>query len=46
MDRVLIQEPQCEGTIPMSQRGSLGFTAMSEGWGHNTDYFLGPEFLF
>ena len=46
MDRVLIQVPQWEGHIPMSRRDSLGSTAMSEGWDHDTDYFLGLELLY
>ena len=45
MDRLLIQVPQWVGHIPMSRWDSLGSTAMSEGWGHDTDYFLVPEFL-
>ena len=46
MDRVLIQVPQWAGPIPMSRRGSLGARAMSEWWDYDTDYFIGPEFLY
>ena len=46
MDRVLIQVLQWADPIPMSRKGSLGSTAMSQGWGHDTDYFLVQEFLF
>ena len=40
-----MQVPQRADTIPMGQRGRLGPRAMSEGWGHDTDYFIDPEFL-
>ena len=37
-----MQVPQWTGPIPMGQRGGLGHRAMSGGWSHGTDYFLGP----
>ena len=37
-----MQVPQWAGPIPKGQRGRLGPRAMSRGWGHGTDYFLGP----
>ena len=42
MDRVLIQVPQWAGPIPMGRKGRLRPRAMSEGWYHDTHYFLGP----
>ena len=30
------------GPISMGWRGGPGSRAMSRGWGHGTDYFLGP----
>ena len=30
----------------MGRRGRLGSRAMSEGWYHDTDYFLGQNFCF
>ena len=33
---------QWAGPIPMGRRGGPGPRAMSGGWGHGTDYFLGP----
>ena len=29
----------------MGRKCRLGHRAMSEGWCHDTDYFLGPEFI-
>ena len=40
--RVSMQVPQWTGPIPMGRRGGSGLSAMSEGWGHCPDYFLGP----
>ena len=37
--------PQWAGTIPMGQRGTLVPRAMSEVWGHDTDYFIDLELL-
>ena len=41
-----MQVPQWAGLIPMDRKGRLGSRAMFEGWGYNTDYFIGPEFLY
>ena len=41
-----MQVPQWAGPISMRRKGRLGPIAMSEGWCHDTDYFLGLEFLF
>ena len=38
-----MQVPQWAGPIPMGRRGGAGPSAMSGGWGHGTDYFLGPR---
>ena len=38
-----MQVPQWVGPIPMGRRGGPGPSAMSGGWGHGTDYFLGPR---
>ena len=37
-----MQVPQWAGPIPMGWRGWPGPRAVSEGWSHGTDYFLGP----
>ena len=37
-----MQVPQWAGLIPMGRRGGPGPRAMSGGWSHGTDYFLGP----
>ena len=37
-----MQVPQWAGPIPMGWRGGLGPRAVSGGWAHDTDYFLGP----
>ena len=41
-----MQVPKWVGPIPMDRSGRLGHRAMSEGWGYDTDYFIGPEFLY
>ena len=41
-----MQVPQWAGPITMGRKGRLGPRAMSEGWSYDTDYFIGPEFLF
>ena len=41
-----MQVPQWAGPIPIGRRVELGPVAMSEEWCHDTDFFLGPEFLF
>ena len=41
-----MQVPQWAGQIHMSRKGRLEPIAMSEGWCHDTDYFLDPELLF
>ena len=46
MNRVLMQVPQWAGSIPMDRNAGLGSRGMSEGWGYNTDYFIGPEFVY
>ena len=38
-----MQVPQWAGPIPMGRMGGPGPSAMSGGWGHGTDYFLGPR---
>ena len=38
-----MQVPQWAGPIFMGRRGGPGPRAMSRGWGHGTDYFLGPR---
>ena len=37
-----MQVPWWVGPIPMGRRGGPGPRAVSRGWGHGTDYFLGP----
>ena len=37
-----MQVPQWAGPVPMGRRGGPGPRAMSGGWSHGTDYFLGP----
>ena len=32
--------------IPMHLSGRLGPRAISEGWGYDTDYFIGMEFFY
>ena len=41
-----MQVPQWAGPIPMDRSGRLGPRGMSEGWGYDTDYFIGPEFVY
>ena len=36
-----MQVPQWAGPIPIGRRGGPVPRAMSGGWGHGTDYFLG-----
>ena len=38
--------PQLAGPIPMGRKGRLGHRAMSEGWCHDTDYFLARNSFF
>ena len=38
-----MQVPQWAGPISMGWRGGPGPRAMSRGWSHGTDYFLGPR---
>ena len=40
-----MQVPQLAGPIPMGRKSRLGPRAMSNGWCHDTDYFLGSEFF-
>ena len=40
-----MQVPQWAGPIPMNRSGRLGLRGMSEGWGYDTDYVIGPEFV-
>ena len=46
MNRVLMHVPKSAGPIPIDRSGGLGSRAISEGWGYDTDYFIGPEFLY
>ena len=41
-----MQVPKWAGPIPIGRSGRLGASAMSEGWGYDTEYFIGPEFLY
>ena len=41
-----MQVLQWAGPIPMGRRGGPGLSAMSGGWSHGTDYFLGPAPVF
>ena len=41
-----MQVPKWAVAIPMDRSGRLGYRAMSEWWGYDTDYFIGPEFLY
>ena len=38
-----MQVPQWAGPVPMGRRAGPGPRAMSGGWGHGTDYFLGLD---
>ena len=40
-----MQVPQYAGRISIGRRVDLGPRTMSEVWGHDTDYFIDPEFL-
>ena len=41
-----MQVPKLVGPIPMDWSGRLGPRAMSEWWGYDTEYIIGPEFLY
>ena len=41
-----MQVPQWAGPIPMGLKGRLGPRVISEWWDYDTDYFIGPEFLY